>query len=205
MEHFEPKHLQQLYLQHEEPLQQFLELLMHWNQKINLTGSKSRSEIEQNHLWPSAIVAQPGLIPLEASVCDLGSGGGFPGLVMAILRPDLHIMLTESINKKASFLRYVAQQLQLTHVTVHGNRIEELLETGEQFSWVTARFFASIDVILPLSDKLLLKDGHLLVFKPADEVTSALASYSWVEQKRLPLSSDRYLFHLVRSSDRADH
>jgi len=115
--------------------------------------------------------------PGPARVLDLGSGGGFPGLVVALVRPDLQVELLDSTSKKTAFLREMAADLQLS-VTVHTGRAEDLAkgDLGAAFDAVTARAVASLDRLVGLAVPFLRPGGALYAIKGerwAEEIEAA--------------------------------
>lgn len=107
-----------------DALQHYAALLRKWNPAINLIAPSTVDDLETRHIADSAQLAQ-----LSASAtgswADIGSGGGLPGVVIAILRPDLEVSLIESDKRKCSFLRTCAREMQLANMTVINARIEQ--------------------------------------------------------------------------------
>ena len=112
----------------------YLSELDHWRRRINLTGSLSAGELV-DHTLESLLASM--LIAHGARVVDIGSGAGFPGLPLAIARPDLQVTLVEPRAKKCAFLRHVARTLKLSNVGVFEGRIEEV--GGQTFDVATTR------------------------------------------------------------------
>src|SRR3984957_20898774 len=108
-------------------IQQYTKLLWTWNDKVNLTAIRDPLEVLYRHFCESMFGAA--LLPVEnCRLADVGSGGGFPGIPLKIVRPDLHIFLVESNFKKATFLAEVVRELGLTDTRVLVSRFEELGE-----------------------------------------------------------------------------
>lgn len=131
----------------------------------NLVSRRARDELETRHI-PEA-VALAHLLPDGAHRClDVGSGGGFPGMVLAIVRPDLEVHLLDATRKKAAFLRETAAALQLP-VTVHHGRAEDLAagDLGGAFDLVTARAVAALDALLDITLPFLGPQGVLYAVK----------------------------------------
>jgi 16S rRNA (guanine527-N7)-methyltransferase len=132
----------------------------------NLVSKRARGELETRHVPESVAVAQ--LLPEgPRRLLDVGSGGGFPGLVIAIVRPELEVHLLDSTTKKTAFLRQTADDLGLDNVTVHTGRAEELA-TGPlaaSFGLVTARAVAALARLLPWTVPFLTEDGVLYAIK----------------------------------------
>lgn len=124
-----------------EKLKIYQDLLLKWQPKINLVSSSTLDNAWERHFEDSAQIA--GFIPKEAKkLVDLGSGAGFPGLVLAIMRPDIDVSLIESDQKKCSFLKTVSRETGIC-VTVHNDRIEDVSHETEP-DVVTARALASL-------------------------------------------------------------
>jgi 16S rRNA (guanine527-N7)-methyltransferase len=114
----------------------YLDLLLKWNARTNLTAIRNPEEIVRRHFGESLFAARH-LGPCT-TLLDFGSGAGFPGLPIAILRPEIAVTLAESQNKKATFLREVVRTLQLPNVEIWSNRAETMPES-RQFHTVTLR------------------------------------------------------------------
>jgi 16S rRNA (guanine527-N7)-methyltransferase len=135
----------------------YLELLLKWNARTNLTAIRDPEEIVLRHFGESLFAGQH-LAPETNTLLDFGSGAGFPGLPIAILRPEIAVTLAESQNKKATFLREVVRTLGLP-VQVWAGRVEMMPE-AEQFHTVTLRavdnMAAALSAAAPRADKELL-------------------------------------------------
>lgn len=148
-----------------ERLDVYEKLLRKWTAKINLVSKSTLDDVWQRHFVDSAQVFKA-LPPGPLRMSDYGSGGGFPGIVVAILNKDLqpasHVTLIESDLRKATFLSTVVRQLDL-RATVLAERVEgvEPLESNV----VTARAFASLNALLPLADRHLGPEGTCLFLK----------------------------------------
>ncbi len=119
-------------------LTDYLDLLVRWNGRTNLTAIRSPEEIVRRHFGESLFAGTHLGEPLPETLLDLGSGAGFPGLPIAILHPQIKVMLAESQNKKASFLREVVRTLSLGNVEVWAGRAEAL-PADRVFHTVTLR------------------------------------------------------------------
>lgn len=125
-------------------LEQFAGLLASWQKAINLVSRSTLDEIWHRHFLDSAQLLP--LMPESPSFVDLGSGGGFPGLVLAIHRPHCRAVLVEADLRKATFLREAARSLQLPNLTVLNQRIEA--GGPQRFPLITARALASLERLL---------------------------------------------------------
>jgi 16S rRNA (guanine527-N7)-methyltransferase len=134
-------------------------LLDKWNKTYRLTGQKDPSLTVSHHLLDSlAILPHVGPGPL----LDVGSGGGLPGLPLAIARRDLAVAMVDTVQKKASFLQQAAIELGLENVTVHHARVEEM---QGQYAQISSRAFAELGIFVSLTRHLLAPGGRWLAMK----------------------------------------
>ena len=118
----------------------YSELLLGWNRRINLTGARTAEELSDLHLSDAlALIGQ--LPPEPGRLVDVGSGGGLPGVVLAVLRPDLEVTLLEPIQKKCAFLSTVRRELKLRNLRELNQRLEEhlALPDREQYALAVSR------------------------------------------------------------------
>ena len=145
--------------------------LLERNQKVNLTGAADWEELEVRHLLDSLTVA-PHLPDEGGTVIDVGSGGGLPGIPLAIVRPDLSFTLLDSVGKKTKFLEEMAATLPLPNVTVVTNRAElagQMWEYRQRYHLAVARALADLPVLIELTlpfvrllgTAVLMKKGNL--------------------------------------------
>ena len=150
-------------------LAQYHALLMEWNQRMNLTGDASLETCLDRHYMDSlAPLALPGWLPTGASVVDVGSGAGFPGLPLAIARPDLQVLLLDSLQKRLTFLQAVIEALGLTNVRTAHARAEDAGQNPalrERFSVATARAVAATPVLMELLLPLVQVGGRAICYK----------------------------------------
>ncbi len=165
----------------------YLELLLNWNRRINLFSAQDAPRLAQRHLLESVAWTRHLSPAFGSTVMDLGSGAGFPGVPLKILRPDLELTLLESKRKKAIFLKEVRDALKLSGIEIVCARAEELRELPqwqEKFDWIIARAVASLDKLLKWSWPLLKPGGQLLSFKGSRLVTE-LKQINKLRNKRL--------------------
>lgn len=154
------------------PLLAYLDLLARWNRTYNLTAVRDPREMVARHLLDS-LAMQPHLDGI-ASLADLGTGPGLPGIPLAIATPGLRVTLVESNGKKARFLREAVRTLGLGNAEVAESRIEALGRPGA-FDAITARALATLPQILALGGDLLAPGGTLRAMKgarPDDEIAA---------------------------------
>jgi len=130
----------------------------------NLVSRNARAELTTRHIPECRAFARQ--LPVDGPLLDIGSGGGLPGLVIAIVRPDLEVHLLEATGKKAAFLEETAGRLRLP-VVVHRGRAEELArgELIRRFRIVTARAVAPLERLVAWAAPYLHRDGHLFAIK----------------------------------------
>ncbi len=147
-------------------LTQFLDLLLAANQRMNLTRIVSRQEAEVAHVG-DALTLLPFIPAAATTLVDIGSGGGVPGLVLAIARADLHVTLVESTRKKARFLEESAAALGLANVTVVAERAETVGQSAlrQTFDIATARAVGELVWLAEWCLPLVKKGGKVLAMK----------------------------------------
>jgi 16S rRNA (guanine527-N7)-methyltransferase len=150
-------------------------LLLAWNEHINLSGLRSVEQIARGHVLDALLAVKPvrEMCGEKPSVLDLGSGGGFPGLPLAVALPAGRAALVDSIGKKAAFLRVVADAVKdVVQVDVLAERAEDLAdEQGQREAWdlVTARAVGSVAEVAELGLPLVRVGGHLVAWKSKAE------------------------------------
>ncbi|MDZ7291017.1 MAG: 16S rRNA (guanine(527)-N(7))-methyltransferase RsmG [candidate division KSB1 bacterium] len=167
----QPDGLPALHLNPAQQLQfrQYLQLLLQWNQRIDLISPGDESRIAERHILESLAVLSVWPFRSGALVIDLGSGAGFPGIPLKIMRPDLVVTLLESKQKKALFLNTVVRELKLSDCRVVNARAEEVADFSQkQFSIVIARAVAELKKLWKWSQPLLVDGGVLLAMKGGD-------------------------------------
>ncbi len=156
----------------------FAELLVRWNQKINLTGARSAAVVVAEH-YPDAF-ALARRLDRPARVVDVGSGGGLPALPLALLRPGLTLVLCEPIAKKVSFLRTAVRELDLTaRVQVEQCRADELVARGARFDAALSRATFQPEVWLGVGRRLVGPGGRIYVLTlPGSPVVGRVDLYA---------------------------
>lgn len=149
-------------------LRRYLALLLAMNERMNLTAITSPEEAWTRHAL-DALTLVPLIPPPREGLClaDVGSGGGVPGIPVAIARPDLRVTLVEATQKKATFLQDVARALSLTNVTVLAQRAESLVRPPHRAAYdvVTARAVGRLVVLVPWTLPFLKRGGAALLIK----------------------------------------
>ena len=175
-------------------IQQYIRILLVWNEKVNLTAIRDPLEILYRHFCESMYAAEA--IPLKnGRLADVGSGGGFPGLPLKILRPDLQVFLVESNIKKATFLAEVIRELELTSAQVLARRYEELGEEVAPLDYVCSRALGEYPVFLDWarSQQIAVKQVILWIGSRDLEEIQKIRTWDWSEPIEVPHSLRRLL------------
>lgn len=187
--------------------ERYFELLVDWNQKINLTAITEKNEVYLKHFYDSIAPILQGLIESrDLKLLDIGAGAGFPSLPMKILFPQLNVTIIDSLNKRIIFLQLLAQELNLQGVHFYHGRAEDLAQDKAfraQFDIVTARAVARLQVLAELTIPYLKVGGRLLALKASsapeelDQAKNALSLlFSKVEDNlsyTLPNGDPRFI------------
>jgi len=182
-----------------ERLLDYVELLERWNAAYNLTAVRDPAEMVTRHLLDSLAIAPH---VTGATLADLGSGAGLPGIPLAIAVPEREILLVDSNGKKARFLREAVRKLALAKTRVAESRVENVEGT---FECITARAFASLGDMLAWGGHLLAPNGRWLALKgrfPDDELAGVPAAFEidkTIELNVPGLDAERHLVILKRS------
>ena len=149
-----------------EQLEKYYELLIEYNKVMNLTGITEKEEVYLKHFYDSLTISKIINLNQEKSLCDLGSGAGFPGIVIKIFYPNLKIVLVDSLNKRINFLNKVIEQLELNDIEAIHTRIEEYAKNNkEKFDVVTARAVAPLNILLELGINLVKVGKYFIAMK----------------------------------------
>ena len=190
-----------------EQYERYFELLVEWNEKINLTAITEKDEVYLKHFYDSIAPILQGLIENQPiRLLDIGAGAGFPSLPMKILFPELDVTIIDSLNKRINFLYLLAEELGLSGVHFYHGRAEDFAQDKAfraQFDLVTARAVARMQVLSELTIPYLKVGGRLLALKASnapeelEEAKNALnLLFSKVEdnlQYELPNGDPRYI------------
>jgi 16S rRNA (guanine527-N7)-methyltransferase len=153
----------------QEQLLDYLALLNKWNKVYNLTSVRDPMQMMTLHLLDS-LAAVPAFAGAQ-NVLDVGAGGGLPGIVLAIARPDMQVSMIDTVHKKTAFLTQVKAELGLSNATIYTKKVQEL-EAKQPFDVITSRAFADLSDFVNWSGHLLAEGGRFIALKgtaPADE------------------------------------
>jgi len=175
-------------------IQQYIRILCQWNEKLNLTAIRDPLEILYRHFCESMFAAVA--VPVESGrFADIGSGPGFPGIPLKILRPELELFLVESNIKKGTFLAEVIRELGLGHTHVLINRYEELGEELAPLDFVCSRALGEFGLFLAwaASDNVAASRAILWLGGRDLEEVRRSDQWEWQEPIAVPQSLRRYL------------
>lgn len=149
-----------------EQLNRYYELIVEYNKVMNLTGITEKEQVYLKHFYDSLTIAKVIDLNKEETLCDIGTGAGFPGIVLKILFPNLKITLIDSLNKRIEFLKIVIKELNLNNIEAIHTRAEEYaIKNIEKFDVVTSRAVAPLNILLELSIPLIKTNKYFISYK----------------------------------------
>jgi 16S rRNA (guanine527-N7)-methyltransferase len=175
-------------------IQQYIEILQHWSEKLNLTAIRDPLEILYRHFCESMYAAMA--VPIESGrLADIGSGAGFPGLPLKILRPEVELFLVESNIKKGTFLAEVIRNLELSNARVLISRYEELGEEVAPLDYVCSRAVGEFASFLgwAASEQVCARRVVLWIGGRDMEEARRSPEWNWGEPIAIPHSLRRFL------------
>ena len=154
-------------------LNSFYKLLVEWNEKINLTRITEEEDVYLKHFYDSLTIAKVVDLSTKKTLCDVGTGAGFPGIVLKIVYPNLKITLVDSLLKRVNYLNTIIKDLGLENIQAIHSRGEDF---KEMFDIVTARAVANIEKLLGFTMHLVNKDGLFIAMKGniSEEMTESV-------------------------------
>lgn len=185
--------------------------LIEWNKKINLTSIVEREEVIWKHFLDSALVMNSDIWKQEENrfILDVGTGAGFPGMVLAILNPDKQFYLLDSLKKRIDFLKMIVDKLQLKNVTCFHGRAEvygRREDFRSQFDLVVSRAVAELPVLMEYCIPFVKKEGYFISYKgkrveeelqhSVNAFEKLTAEYHHTEQFNLKSGEQRYLLYI---------
>ncbi|BBU28794.1 ribosomal RNA small subunit methyltransferase G [Burkholderia sp. THE68] len=189
-----------------QTLLNYVALLGKWNAVYNLTAIRDLQQMVIQHILDSLAIMPAVSARKPAAVLDVGSGGGLPGIVLAIALPELRVTLNDIVHKKTAFQSQVKVQLGLSNLSVVTGRVESLrpgIEVPEKFDVIVSRAFAELSDFVTLSRHLVADDGRILAMKgvrPDAEATRlpAGAKVLGIERLIVPmLDAERHLVEIA--------
>ena len=183
-----------------DQLMTYLNLVEKWNRVYNLTAIRERDEMIKLHLLDSLSILNHVHVK---NILDVGSGAGFPGIVLAITKPELKVTVMDSVNKKTTFMQQVKSELALTNLDVVNSRVEDY-QPITLFEAVTSRAFSNLKNMMSLTQHTLQKEGVWLAMKSKD-VREELEAFEKNQYTLIPLevpfiNAERYLVILKKDN-----
>ena len=145
-----------------QKLNKFYELLVEWNEKINLTRITEKEDVYLKHFYDSLTITKVINLNEVETLCDIGTGAGFPGVVLKIMYPNLKITLVDALQKRVNYLNEIIKELDLKDIEALHVRGEDL---KEKYDVVTSRAVANIEKLLTYTMHLVNKDGVMIAMK----------------------------------------
>ena len=180
----------------------YLALMNKWNAVYNLTSLRDPQQMVTHHLLDS-LAAVPAFADAH-NVLDVGAGGGLPGIVLAIVRPDMKVSMIDTVHKKTAFLNQVKAELKLTNVSVHTMKVQDLV-VDDKFDVITSRAFADLSDFVNWSGHLLAEGGKFIALKgvaPSEERERLPQDWKVVDLQPLwvpRLQAERHLVFIERT------
>jgi len=168
-------------------VQKYKEHLLKWNKIHNLTGARDEATLDEfifDALYPVSF------LPSVHSLLDIGTGAGFPGMILAFALPDTEITLVEPLSKRASFLQFIKADLGLEHVSIVKKRVEEMPKNV--FDLITSRAVTDTQMLLELS-KNLRDDNTMLLFYKGERVFEEVETTHNMQYKIIERENRHYL------------
>lgn len=154
----------------ENQLEMYYNLLIEWNNKMNLTGITERNSVYLKHFYDCITLIKAIDLTKNLKIVDVGTGAGFPGLVLKIVFPNLDVVLVDALNKRINFLNHVIESLKLENIEAIHDRIENYAKNNlEVFDLVTCRAVAKLNVISELCLPLAKINGYFIPMKATIE------------------------------------
>ena len=183
-----------------DQLMTYLDLVEKWNRVYNLTAIREREEMIKLHFLDSLSILKHVHVK---NILDVGSGAGFPGIVLAITKPELKVTVMDSVNKKTTFMQQVKSELSLMNLDVVNSRVEDYQPTT-LFEAVTSRAFSNLKNMMSLTQHTLQKEGVWLAMKSKD-VKQEVDAFEKNQYTLIPLevpfiNAERYLVILKKDS-----
>ena len=151
-------------------LEKYTKFLIEYNEHTNLTTIKEEKEVYLKHFYDSLTITKVIDLTKENSLLDIGTGAGFPGMVLKIMFPNLKVTLLDSNNKKTTFLKELSKILEINDVEIINDRAEELTKTRiNTYDIVTARAVSNMRVLTEVSTPLVKQNGYFIALKGGNE------------------------------------
>ena len=187
-----------------EKLTRYYELLIEWNEKMNLTALKEPEDVALKHFCDSILLLKYAEIPEGSSLIDVGTGAGFPSVPVKIVRPDIKLCLLDSLNKRLTFLTEVVNELNLADVKIVHSRAEDgakKAELREKFDFATSRAVAQLNVLSEYCLPYVKVGGAFIAMKgkySEEEISNAKSAIKLLGGKTVKVDT----YNLADTSER---
>ena len=171
-------------------LRTYAALLAEWNEKMNLTAITEEPIVIEKHFMDSLLIAKD-FVFAGKKIADIGSGAGFPGVVLALAFPSCHVTLIDATKKKFLFLQELKEKLGIGNIAFHVGRVEDMKAERDTFDIVTARGFAAMNIFLEVDAPLAKKSGTLIAMKSLRGEDALVKSKFAIHRLGLSLSSTK--------------
>ena len=148
-----------------QKLEEFYQLLIEWNQKINLTRIIEKEDVYLKHFYDSLTLIKAVDLTKDLTLLDVGTGAGFPGIILKIIFSNLKIVLVDSLLKRIKYLNLVIEKLSLKDIEAIHTRIEDYTKTGKRFDIVTSRAVANLSKLYSYCIPAVKQDGLFIAMK----------------------------------------
>ena len=196
-------------------LDKFYELLVAWNEKINLTTITNKNEVYLKHFYDSLTLVKIVDLKENLKVLDVGSGAGFPGIVLKIVFPNLKITLLDSLNKRINYLNEIIKELNLKDIDTVCERSEDYSRNHiEEYDLVVSRAVAHLQILSEITFQSIKVNGYLVAMKgnikdELEESTSTIKKLNGeVEEKiefNLPIENSTRTLVKIKKINKTDH
>lgn len=172
-----------------EQLEVIYNTLIETNKTMNLTRITKKEDVYLKHFYDSLTLSKVYDLSKANNLCDIGTGAGFPGLILKIFYPNLEITLVDSLLKRVNYLNKLIEKLQLAGIKAYHIRAEDLIKDGKKFDIVTARAVASLPKLLPWTVPLVNQTGSFLAMKgnveeELEQSKTMMKKYNWYVNKK---------------------
>jgi len=180
----------------------YLDLLLRWNQKINLTAIRDPEECVTRHFGESLFLSKH--TDLQGTLFDIGSGAGFPGLALKIAFPALTVTLLEPVARKRAFLKEAARACGFSKVETRADRLQDFvrISPSSSFDSATSRAVGNLQQLVPLAGLCLKPGGRIFLWLTRDQGSSlskTSGDFTWAEPLAIPLSRTGQLMRGTKS------
>ena len=186
-------------------LDKYYELLIQWNEKINLTRITEYEDVYLKHFYDSLTIAKVVDLSMKTTLCDVGTGAGFPGVVLKIVYPNLKVTLIDSLQKRVNYINEIVKELELEEIHAIHSRGEDF---KEKFDVVTARAVANIEKLVTYTMHLVSKNGIFVAMKgnideeltsQVEEKLSKRYKIEQIEKFLLPIESSNRSLIVIKN------